>query len=147
MWIILLIMLAFYSYWDIREKQLPVLWIVVGILLSAVLGFGNNMQGEGMDVWRSMSVVLKGMIPGGLLALLSFVLKGKIGCGDGLVLIIITNMAGMESGLIVWVIAMALSFVYSCLLLIVRKKKKDYCFPFIPFYFLGAVAAYGIGLG
>lgn len=145
--VILLIMLSWYSYMDIREKRLPVVWVWTGIAISAVLGvfanvgFGDKTLGEGV------AVLLLGMVPGGLLVLLASALKGRIGCGDGLVLIIITNLVGVQAGIVIWFTAMGLSFLYSCILLIICRKKKNYCFPFVPFYLIGTLILYGFGAG
>lgn len=143
MWMIMMITLAFFSYWDIREKQLPCVWIGAGIILSAALSIWTNMENS-MNLWECILTMMTGMVPGGLLVLLSFLMKGKLGKGDGLMLMIIINFAGMQRGLSVWMAAMGLSFVYSCILLAVCKKRRDYCFPFVPFYFLGAILVYGV---
>lgn len=143
MWIIMMMALALFSYWDIREKKLPCVWITAGILLSAVLSTWTNMK-NGMDLWECILNIMTGMVPGGLLVLLSFLVKGKLGKGDGFILMMIINFVGMQRGLSVCMAAMGLSFVYSCILLAVCKKRKDYCFPFVPFYFLGAILAYGM---
>ena len=134
MWIILLALLLIFSFWDMREKQLPVRLLVGGILFSVAVTMliGRNV----------VQTVIISMLPGVLLVLFALATRGKIGSGDGLVLMLIGNMVGVKWCLMILVLAVMLSFCFSCLLLTVFKKSRTYCFPFVPFYFCGAVIAF-----
>ncbi len=133
MWIILLIVLALFSYTDMKAKQLPGSWLGAGMLFSTVASVVNAQQ-DG-KLWA----VFAGMLPGILMTLLAFAMKGKLGCGDGMVLIIIGNMTGAKWCLLIMLLAVFLSFLFSCLLLTAFRKHRDYCFPFVPFYFCSVV--------
>lgn len=136
MWVVLWMILALFSYWDMKDKQLPGIWLFTAIAASAGLAAINNASGkEGINIWQ----IFTGMLPGIFLTTLAFAMKGKLGSGDGLVLIIIGNMVGMKRCLLIFLAAVLLSFVYSCLLLGFFRKSREYSFPFVPFYFLGAV--------
>lgn len=130
--IILVIILALFSYMDIKTKQLPGIWLGVGILISSAAAVVNGLQDGGP--WP----IFAGMLPGVLMTLLALAMKGNLGCGDGMVLIIIGNIAGVKWCLLIMLLAVFLSFLFSCLLLAAFGKHRDYCFPFVPFYFCSA---------
>ena len=142
MWIILLFLLAVYSYRDIREKKIPVPWLIMGLAAAAVLGLCSRIRKEDMDLWRGTSDCLLGTLPGILFTLLSFILKGKVGAGDGMVLTVIGALTDIKYGVAILAVSLLMSFVYSGILLVASKKGKDYCFPFIPFYLLGTIVVY-----
>ena len=136
MWIILWMILALFCYWDMKDKQLPGICLFAAIAASAGFAVINNVSGEdGTNIWQ----IFSGMLPGIFLTILAFAMKGKLGSGDGLVLVIIGNLVGMKNCLQIFLAAVMLSFVYSCVLLGFFKKSRAYSFPFVPFYFLGAV--------
>ncbi len=141
-WILLLVVLGVFSYWDIREKQLPTIWLLAGIFLSLVLAVSEGWRTADTDLGSLALNLLQRMLPGTLLTLIALALKGRIGCGDGLVLVIIGNLTGSRYSLTIWLIAVGASFVFSCFLLIGFKKNRDYCFPFIPFYLMGATCVF-----
>lgn len=133
-WIILWIVLGIFSYWDLKEKSLPLRWLLPGIFGSAIYTLLRAAAGN-----NGIRGVIPGIVPGLLLIALALAAKGKLGCGDGLVLILIGNLMGVKICLLIFLAAVLLSFVYSCLLLTVFRKRRGYSFPFVPFYLLGAV--------
>lgn len=139
MWMILLIVLGIFSYWDIRKKELPGKLLVVILLISVVITVVKGLQKSDAGViW----MIVTGMGPGGLLLLLAFVTREKLGYGDGLVLMIIGNLVGVEQCMFMLSLAILLSFGFSCLLLVFFRKNRNDSFPFVPFYFLGGVLTF-----
>ena len=133
MWILLLLILAVFSYMDIKSKTLPTGAVGAILLLSIAVAARRTLAGG------DIGMVLAAMLPGLLLTTMAFAMKEKLGYGDGLVLIIIGNLTGIRYCLLILLYALMLSFVFSCgLLMIFRKRGKD-CFPFVPFYFCGTV--------
>lgn len=120
---ILISLLGVYSYEDVRNKGVPILWLVVGLLISFVCGKED---------------ILRCSLPGIGLCVLASVFKGKLGYADGFFFAIIGNMLGVKNGLSVYVIALVIASIYGCFLLFFGKKNKDYCFAFAPCCFLGA---------
>jgi len=94
--------------------------------------------GEG-QLWERVIKVLAGMLPGIVMTLTAFLLQGKMGSGDGAVLILICNLVGWKNGVFILTMAAVCSLFYSLLLLLIWKKSKQYCFPFVPFYFLAGI--------
>lgn len=136
MWVILWIILAFFGYWDMKDKQLPGIWLLTAIAVSAGLAVIHNASGKNsINIWQ----IFSGMLPGIFLTTVAFAMKGKLGSGDGLVLIIVGNLVGVKNCLLIFLTAVMLSFVYSCVLLGFFRKSREYSFPFVPFYFAGAV--------
>ena len=142
-----MLILAVYSYRDIREKTIPARWLAAGMAVAAVLGIGRALHQADGYLWSSILGCLCGMLPGILLILLAMILKGRVGWGDGLVLAVIGMMTGVEYALAILLAALVMSFVYSCFLLVVCRKEKNYCFPFVPFYLLGTAAVYLLTTG
>ena len=142
-----MLILMVYSYRDIREKAIPVRWLAAGLGTAAILGIVSGMQETDADLWAGIYRCLCGMLPGILLTLLALIQKGRLGSGDGVVLTVIGGMTGVEYALAILLAAMIMSFVYSCFLLMVCKKGKTYCFPFIPFYLLGTATVYLLAAG
>lgn len=133
MWIVLLLILAVFSYMDIKAKALP-----VGAV-GAVLLFSMATAGRRILAGGSLGMVLAGLLPGVLLTAMAFAMKGKLGYGDGLVLMIIGNLTGIQYCLLILFFALMLSFFFSCGLLVICQKRGKDCFPFVPFYFCGTV--------
>lgn len=121
---ILLVLLGLYSWWDIREQKLPLVWVLTGVAVSLMF--------VGKDV-------LLCMLPGILLIVVSTMTKNKIGAGDGFMIVIIGNMSGVYKGAAIIMATFAVSFAYSCFLLLIRRENTKYRFPFAPCCFLGAV--------
>ena len=85
----------------------------------------------------------KGMVPGGVLFLLSFGLKGRMGSGDGIVLVIIGILLGIRTAVSVMATSLFLAFIYGCILIL--KGERNRVFPFVPFYLLGVICVWSMG--
>ena len=127
MWGILMIMLLCYSVWDIRKKAIPILWVAAGLSVAVVVG--------GIES-------LPGMLPGLMLLLLAFLVKGKMGTADGLILAVIGGMTGITYAVVILTAALVMSFFYSCVLIFFCKRGRSYRFPFVPFYLCATVFVY-----
>lgn len=132
MWIILWIMLGYYSWQDIRKKELTVKSLVAGLVVSCMVAAIRGWQAG------SIRVGTEGLLPGAALLALAMLSGGRLGIGDGIVLLIIGNMAGLEKSVLILLAAVMGAFAFSCILLIFFRKGKNDCFPFVPFYALGA---------
>ena len=135
MWLILIPVLLIFSYKDLRERALPLSWVVVCMVISGMIAL--HVQ-EG-NLWERVIKMLFGMLPGIAMTLSGFLFSGKLGSGDGLVLILICNMVGWKNGVCILCIACILSLLYSIFLLLLWHKDRNYRFPFVPFYLLAGV--------
>lgn len=126
--------LILFSYWDIRSRRMSTGWVFGGVFFSALYALFGGQK------------ILWGMVPGAVLCLLAWAAKGSIGCGDGLVLMIIGNLTDVRMSLLILSVAVMMSFGYSIVLLVFRKKRRKDVFPFIPFY-LSAMVLIDMSVG
>lgn len=129
--IMVLGMMLFAAYQDIRHKEVNLSSILVCVILSAI--------SVGMDVYRGESVVpaVIALLPGMAFLLLSFVTRGAVGIGDGLMLMGIGPAFGMDHTVLGLFIGLGLSCVVSIILLVSRKGNSKSQLPFVPFMALG----------
>lgn len=88
--------------------------------------------------------VLLALIPGLVLIIMAFLLKEKIGYGDGLVMMITGMTMGFYKAVNILCIAFLLSAVCSVILLSIKKADRNTKLPFIPFITAAEVIAFGI---
>lgn len=117
---------------DIRKKEIPLVTVIAGIIFSILIKileiiFGNT---------TVISVVYE-IFPGLFFVLLSFCTKEKIGYGDGLILIVCGMALGFDQCFIGLCIALLFSSVFSIVLLILHKVKRNSGLPFVPFIAIG----------
>lgn len=125
--IVFLLYLFILSAFDLREKTVPsVLLILGGILAGAGAGYGI-LAGN-----LSLHQPLLGMIEGVILLLIAH-LTQKMGYADGIVLILIGLLTGYRGSLMVLCISSFLCAVFCMVLMIVRKINKNSRIPYIPF--------------
>ena len=111
---------------DLRTRRIPV-WIPAVFLIAAITA--------NFCFFKEMSVqeLQMGAIPGAILLLLSAVLKGKIGEGDGICLIVCGLMTGITNTVLIAEIALLLAAAAAAALLITKRLRANYLLPFIPF--------------
>lgn len=135
---IVLLYLLILGIMDIREKKVPAVLLVLGILLALTVGAGERM-GSGVGWGRAVHELLLGMMPGGFLLAAAYV-TGKAGLGDGLVLIALGIIHGYLAGIILFCVSLFLLFLFSIGLLLLKKANGSTCIPYLPFL----AAAYAI---
>lgn len=109
------------SWYDIRKKAVPLLFLILGgALVMADLLFRG---------WESGSMAA--LLPGLLLVLLSKATRG-IGEADGVVLAY-TGFIGREKNiLLIFGISLIYLFFYS-MILFIRKRNRNIQIPYLPF--------------
>ena len=127
-------LLVIYSWQDIHEKKITIVKLVAGFMIAFVMGVMFRQNGSLQELKVNIGLGIQGMLPGVFLVLLTLLMKGCMGLGDGLVLVIIGSLIGFKRAIGMLVIALFFSFLYSCMLIICKKKKES--FPFVPFYLL-----------
>lgn len=113
------------SVFDGKDKTVPIVLLVPGVL--AALGFliCKGLQGE------PVACVL-GLIPGAVFLIVAAVTK-KAGMADGIVLGIIGALEGYRAGMLIWGISMCALSVLAVVLLCCRRVNRDTGVPYIPF--------------
>ena len=115
---------------DIRNKSIELLPLLTLALINGglCLYFG-----------RSILSVLISLLPGMAAILISFITKGKLGTGDGLVLIATGLLYDWDRVMAVWLLALVMSAFTGIVLIIMKKANIKTALPFIPFLLAGYV--------
>ena len=80
---------------------------------------------------------LLGMVPGIVVLLLSVVLRGGIGKGDGYLLCISGMALGVQENTALLFYGLFLAGITAAVLMIFKRVKRDTKLPFVPFLFAG----------
>lgn len=112
---------------DYKKREIP-LWPIAAVLCIGIL----NLHMQHYRDWRN---VLGGIGVGAVLLLLSKATSGRIGAGDGLVIMAVGIFAGLRSTLLCLCAAFFLASFGALFLLCVKRAGKDHKMPFIPYIF------------
>lgn len=74
-----------------------------------------------------------GVVPGILVLLLSYFTHGKIGMGDGFVMMVCGTVLSLFENLLLLFLAFVLSAAVGAGLMMFRRVKRSYIMPFVPF--------------
>lgn len=134
MWIktgILFLFLLICAVWDLRHKAIP-LWVCLGGLASTAVWqfFTREMD---------MAGILGGILIGIFLLAAGTITKGQIGSGDGIVFIITGIVLGMRDNFLLLSGSLMISFLFSILLIFLKKINLKTRLPFLPFVFIAYV--------
>lgn len=128
-WIIAAVCMTVLAIVDIREKAIPVTFLVAfGIMAVGYV----LMEGEGE--WRP---VLYSLIPGVFLLAVSLCTRESIGYGDGWVVLALGLLTGAEGCFMAVFTGLLLSALFSLVLLAVHKVNGKSRLPFLPFLTIG----------
>ena len=135
-WAANIIMLAFCSVQDIREKEIS-LWKlqIYGFL---ILGFFIQKN----SLFSLLEKGIFGLIPGLLFLFLAKASKEAVGYGDGIILLFIGISIGFWQCLGVLFTALLGIFLAAAMILILAGRKKNVRIPFLPFLLTGMAGGY-----
>lgn len=139
-WISAGIFLVVGTYWDIREKRIPGVWIGLGLLLGLICMLYGYATGQG-GAAESLSACL----PGVLFLLIYAVTHEQMGSGDGMALLILAGFLGVRVWLI-WLISLGGVFLFGVLLLVLKKGNGRTQIAYFPFLLMGYLLVAG-GMG
>jgi len=126
-----LLYLSAAGFTDYKKRTIPVYLPVIGLGLSCFLYFYLK------DI--QLREILVSAIPGFVLVLISLASSGKVGIGDGLIIIPFGLMLGFWDSTTSIILAMIFSGLVAMFLLITKKKSGSYELPFLPFLLCGLV--------
>ncbi len=130
------IYIAVLSIEDILKKSIPVLLLAAGILFIPA-----GLLTEGAECFSPADNIL-GVIPGAVLLIISFVSRGQIGIGDGVLVAITGASLGLEAVVRILTAALILIMLFSGGMLVFGKFKRKSTLPFIPFIFAGYLLSF-----
>lgn len=123
----LLLYLLVMSVYDLRRGEIHMgATIITGSVLAAVRMFQFCREGVSWEL-------ALGAVPGILVLLLSHFTRGKIGMGDGFVMVVCGMVLSLMENLFLLFFALVLSSAAGAVLMIFRRVKKSYAMPFVPF--------------
>ncbi len=118
---------------DLRKKMIYPL-LLMPFLIAGILW-------QLMSRSRGVMDIAGGVFAGIVLLITSHLTRGKIGAGDGLLLMVTGVLLGTLENIRLLTAASVLTAVFSMILLITRRCRRDTELPFVPFLF----AAFIIG--
>lgn len=136
----LLIYLAVLGLFDWRERKVPLI-LLIGGLMAAFL-YQAYLLYHSLAEWQWFLVsALLGVLPGFFMLIMAR-LTDKVGYGDGLVLLNIGLLTSYKSCILLLCFSTLTMSIFSIGLLLLKKVKKDTKLPYLPF--LTAVYAFGM---
>ena len=115
------------SIYDVKRKEIH---MGVTLLTGGVLAAIRIFQFIHKDVTFEQAL---GVVPGILVLLLSYFTHGKIGMGDGVVMMVCGTVLSLFENLLLLFLALVLSAAVGAVLMMFRRVKRSYIMPFVPF--------------
>lgn len=140
-WLINMIMLAFCSIQDIKEKEVSLWKLKIYGFLSLAVSLWNISTTE-KDTFSLIEKSLLGLIPGLFFLFIAKATKEAIGYGDCLILLFIGMSLGFWESLGVLFTGLLGVFLASVLVFFCCRRTTGSRIPFIPFLFTGMAGGY-----
>lgn len=134
-----LIVLVIEAVTDFKKKEVNIVFPVLLAAAATVMLFFTK------DISLINSII--GIAEGVLLILISFLTKGEIGMGDGILLAACGLMLGGKDNLIMFFFACFSSAIVSALIMLIKKADKKTKIPFVPFMIPGFLIMVLLSLG
>lgn len=119
------------SIMDTRSKKVPVWMLWIGAVAAAGALLYEGISG-GLNVWQ----VCQALIPGLILLAVAFA-TGKAGQADGIILMLLGIFMGYEGCVAASLGGLFLISLFSGILLMLHRVKRDTKIPFVPFLTMG----------
>lgn len=119
------------SYFDIKEKKVPLACILIGIAVTVII----NMVGKDISLVASMIGATLGI----LLIIMSRLTKNALGMGDALLVLMIGLGTGIYQTALALFYGLFVTAVVSAVLLCMKRVKRKTEMPFVPFLLIGYV--------
>ncbi|MEE8885938.1 MAG: hypothetical protein SOI56_05110 [Eubacteriales bacterium] len=116
---------------DIRRREILLIPTVAGVAAGAVYVIFTN---EGTSPGAFFFYFLASAAPGIFLMLLAVATKGKVGCGDGIIVL----MTGVWTGFLIVQLSLMAALILVLIIGLSMRRKEV---PFVPFLAAGYVVA------
>jgi len=117
---------------DIKERKISLIPCIIGTASGIITGMLTGM---------GIRDLLFGLIPGLAVIVISILLKGTIGTGDGVILTMLGSFLGLWRTVTVLFTALMISMIVALVLLMLKKVSGKTEFPFVPFICAGFVVS------
>lgn len=119
------------SIMDTKSKRVPVWMIGIGAAAAAGVLLWEGISG-GLNGWQEC----RALLPGVILLAVAYA-TGKAGMADGVILMLMGIFMGYEGCIAATVGGLFLIALFSGVMLMLRRVKKDTRIPFVPFLAVG----------
>lgn len=127
--LLLMVWLFLCSVEDVWHKKIHRILLMAGVILCVI--------SVGVDKNILMRQRMFGLLPGGLIFVVSILTKEAIGKADAIMFLIIGGCLGLEQLLFVLLISSMLCACFSAIVLMLRIVRRKDKLPFAPFLLVG----------
>jgi leader peptidase (prepilin peptidase)/N-methyltransferase len=113
---------------DLKWKKINILLIIPFLVAGIVCNLMYDLL--------SLASIMGGIGIGIVIIGIGVISRGKIGCGDGVILIATGLFLGFFDNLLLLLSATFLAAILGAILLLIKGVNKNYELPFIPFLFV-----------
>lgn len=124
-------MLGIAGVMDMKYKKVNLLLLIPFVVAGILCHLFYNMI--------SPASIVSGMAIGIVILFISYVTRGKIGSGDGVIVIVTGLYLGFYDNLFMLLTATFLAAIVGAILLLLKGVNKNYAIPFIPFLFISFI--------
>lgn len=128
-WIIAIVCMGVLAIADVKEKAVPSIFLMIFGVIAVIYAVLNR-EKEWMNILYSL-------IPGIFLLMVSLCTKESIGYGDGWAVAALGLLIGAEACLLTVCAGLAVSAIFSLILLALHKVNGKSRLPFLPFLMVG----------
>lgn len=120
---------------DIKSKQVSLKICIIFSIIGIITGvFGLN---------KSIIFFLGSVIPSIIIAVVSIITRNGIGMGDAIIIGVLGLYLGVSDIILILMMALLISGVYGCYLLIIKKKNGKDTLAFVPFILCSFIIVQG----
>lgn len=131
--------LAALGWFDIREQKVPVMLLKAGTAVAVWKAVYSVFKDPSEWQWKVLLLGL-GILPGLFMIALS-IATGKVGAGDGWVLVNVGLFTDYKTCMFLWVISLIFMSFFSVIFLFMKRVRNTTRIPYLPF--LAAVEIVG----
>ena len=125
--VILCVCIGVCTVTDVLKRTIDIRILVMFLGILTVCGF--------IEKTICIENVIAGLCVGIVFAVVSFLTEGEIGIGDVCLYSMIIFFMGLKKGIYILFISVGFAFLAALYLVIVKRKKKKYEMPLVPFIF------------
>lgn len=134
--ILVMLLMLIASISDIKKKEIPV-FLLGGAGVLALLEFVLAIVFGSFAAEDIMS-----LMPGALMILISIISRGELGLADGIMMMSLGPVFGLDRAVLGLMTALFFSCIYSIGILVLKKGNRKTRLPFIPFLTAGTGVAF-----